>query len=114
MVKAEASEYLNAEDIQGLKVKQAVIKTEPKYVEKDFGRGIKKNMEMGVELSNKESKIYTMNKTTERRFIEAEGDETKQWIGSTIKFKTNEQMVGKKMRWVIMGFPIVTKEETVK
>ena len=70
--------------------------------ETPFNRAV---FEIAVRLPSGEEKIWTMNRTTQRRCIEAWGKETKNWIGKKLRIELREQSVKGVMKKVIYGFP---------
>jgi len=73
--------------------------------ETPFGRAV---FQIGVKAGD-EDKVWTMNKTTQRRLIEAWGDETSGWVDKKVKIEVLKQNVRGEIRSVIYGFPVVGK-----
>ena len=65
--------------------------------------------EIPVRLPSGEQKIWTMNRTTQRRCIAAWGNETRNWIGKRLRIKLKEQNVKGVMKTVIYGFPLADR-----
>jgi len=78
--------------------------------ETPFNRAV---FEIAVRLPSGEEKIWTMNRTTQRRCIEAWGNETKNWIGKRLRIELRVQNVRGVMKKVIYGFPITGKAAEV-
>lgn len=109
MVKLDLSEYLRPEDIKNEEVITFLDEGTKKSVEETgFDNEV---FDIKIELENKENKIWTMNKTSQRAIGAVYGDETKNWVGKQAKLEKMKQMVAGKEKMVVYGKPI---EEVVK
>ena len=107
MVKIKASMWLRPKDVNNGEIITIVDEGKSKSAdETPFGREV---FEIGVRLPSGEKKIWSMNRTTQRRCIEAWGNETKNWIGKRLRIELKEQNVKGVMKKVIYGFPIADK-----
>jgi len=109
MVKIRVSEWLRPSDVrEGDIVTIADEGRNRSAEETPFGREV---FEIGVKLPSGEVKLWTMNRTTQRRCAEAWGDETRNWIGKKVRIQLREQNVRGIMKTVIYGIPV---EEELK
>lgn len=76
--------------------------------ETPFGRPA---FQVKVRIPSGEEKIWTMNKTTRDRLIQAWGDETKNWIGRRVRVELVNMNVRGTFRTVIFGYPVATEED---
>lgn len=101
MVKLDLEDYIShklvkTDDVVVLLTAGAVIPAG----ESQFG---KEEFNVSVKLPDGRTKLWTMNKTTQRALSEAWGDETEQWINKKVKVKVTEQSVRGEMKQVVFG-----------
>jgi len=107
MVKIRVSKWLRPSDVRDGDTLVIIDEGKSRGAdETPFGHEV---FEVNVRLPNGEVKLWTMNRTTLMRCIEAWGDETKAWVGKQVRIQLREQNVRGVMRTVIYGVPI--KEE---
>jgi len=63
-----------------------------------------------VGLPDQRKKIWTMNKTTQRRLAEAYGDDTASWVKKQVRIELAKQNVRGEMKNVIYGHPVESVE----
>lgn len=98
------SDYIKA----GVNVKEGDILTlldEGKYKSINTKEGPKKVLQFSVELSNGETKIYTMNTTTQKNLIEEWGDDSNDWQGKELRAWIVRQLSFGKMISVLILSP---------
>lgn len=82
-----SSEFLRPEDVPDGTVVTVVNEGHYRSPEETpFGREV---FEIGVRLPNGKEKPWTMNKTTQKRMVQAHGDDSKNWVGK--KFGLSSQ-----------------------
>lgn len=91
--------FLTPEDVGS----EAQVKfvDEGEYRDIDTAEGSKRVFTITVKLADKEERSWTMNKTSRRKISRTFGDDTKKWVGKSVKLYTTEQMVGKNTKQVI-------------
>ena len=111
MVKIGNSRWLRPSDVKDGDVVTIVNEGQKRSAEETpFKRAV---FEIAVRLPSGEEKILTMNSTTQRRCIEAWGNETRNWIGKRLRIELRDQNVRGVMKKVIYGFPIMGKAAEV-
>ena len=111
MVKVNARPWLRPSDVHDGDIVTIIEEGRKRDAnETPFNRAV---FEIAVRLPSGEEKIWTMNRTTQRRCIEAWGKETRNWIGKRLRIELREQSVKSVMKKVIYGFPIVDKAPEV-
>ena len=109
-MKIKISEWLRPSDVKDGDIITILDEGKKRSAdETPFGHEV---FEVNVKLPDGEVKLWTMNRTTLRRCVEAWGDESKAWIGKKVRVQLREQNVRGVMRTVIYGVPI--KEELPK
>lgn len=81
------SDYITAAIVKASPSKKAVVISDAKVEETEFGE----RLTLQVEIDGKK-KTYRPNKDTVRNLIEALGSETKGWLGKTVSFTVNSVM----------------------
>ena len=64
-----------------------------------------------IGLPDQRTKIWTMNKTTQRRLAEAYGDDTADWVKKMVKVEISKQTVQGVQKNVLYGWPATPPEE---
>jgi len=107
LVILEIDDWLKPSDIKNddvvLIIDEGRIRTAD---ETPFNRDV---FEITVALPSGQTKIWTMNKTTQKSCIEAWGKDTSKWVNKEIRLKIVEQNVRGVLKKVIYGIPIVEK-----
>ena len=107
MVKLKASKWLRPKDVNNGEIITIVDEGKSKSAdETPFGRAV---FEIGVRLPSGEKKIWSMNRTTQRRCMEAWGNETRNWVGKRLRIELKQQNVKGVMKTVIYGFPLADR-----
>ena len=91
--------WLTAEDVKTGDLIEFI--DEGKYEEIVLQDGTKRVFNIGVKLANKETRIWTPNRTSRRTISRILGDNTKQWVGEKWPLVIQDQKVGKNMKKVI-------------
>lgn len=101
MVELELNVWLKAEDIGTEST--VIFENEGENAEILQGEGVPpvQSFEISVMLPNNESKIWTMNKTSQRAVAQTYGLDTKQWIGKPVVVFVTDQNVRGTMKKVI-------------
>jgi len=106
----ENSQFLRPSEVKAGDV--VVILNEGEVRESDFGTGkARKVFEIEVD-HNKVKKLWTMNKTTMKIFVEKWGDDTKKWIGKTAKLSLVKVNVRGQIKDSIVGEPVEIQQST--
>ena len=105
MVKIEEpSNYVNAEIVgKGI---EAVINDEGAYHECDTKWGKKDIFSMNVLVNNDTMLIYSPNRISRDRMVEAWGDDSAGWVGKKIKLNKVGMIIAGKMQDAIVATPI--------
>ena len=107
MVKIGNSRWLRPSDVKDGDIVTIVGEGQKRSAnETPFKRAV---FEIPVRLPSGEQKIWTMNRTTQRRCMEAWGNETRNWVGKRLRIKLKEQNVKGVMKTVIYGFPLADR-----
>ena len=107
MVKIGNSRWLRPSDVKDGDVVTIVNEGQKRSAEETpFKRAV---FEIAVRLPSGEEKILTMNSTTQRRCMEAWGNETRNWIGKRLRIELREQNVRGVIKRVIYGYPLADR-----
>lgn len=80
---------------------------------KGFDGQMKKVWEFTVQLANGETKIYTMNTSTQKVLVNQFGNDTKNWIGKPLEVSIEKKPIDGQIKYILYLIPaegIITKE----
>ena len=106
------STFLAAKDVDELKEKYCCITNIIGF--KHSEKYNKDNFVVEVELSNGQSRTWTMNKTSARNIMKEKGKDASTWKGITLELRVEPMMVRGENKRVIVATPAFKKPEQVK
>lgn len=99
-----SSEFLRPEDVPDGTLVTVVNEGHYRSPEETpFGREV---FEIRVRLPDGKEKLWTMNKTTQKRMVDAHGDDSRNWIGKKIRIELTKQTVRGELKTVVYGRPV--------
>jgi hypothetical protein len=106
------TDFLRAEDVLALKEPFCCITKVIGF--KHSAKYDKDNFVVEVELSNKQKRTWTMNKTSARRVLNEKGKDTSTWAGTVLNLQVEKVMVRGESKNVITATPAFKKPEEIK
>jgi hypothetical protein len=96
--------YLSADNIVNGDVLKVL--TEGETIEGNWGPRLVLKVHHPKSVTAEKEYNWTMNKTTQKKCMEAWGNNTKTWVGKHILLEKVQQNIAGSLKWVIYGHPV--------